>query len=140
MDWHSDVGRRLRARLEREHLVWLTTVGAKGTPFPSLVWFLWEPDRDEMLIYSRPDRLKLDNIEARPRVALNFNSDDGGGSVGVMAGTARLDPDTPPPHEHPVYLAKYEDMIRGRLGMVPEQFGTLYSVPIRVVIDAGRAW
>ncbi len=35
-------GARVAQRLREEHLIWLTTVGADGTPQPNPVWFLWD--------------------------------------------------------------------------------------------------
>ena len=42
IDTSSSFGRRVVERLENEHVVWLTTVAADGTPQPSPVWFLWD--------------------------------------------------------------------------------------------------
>ena len=44
-------GARVRERLRDEHVVWLTTVGADGTPQPNPVWFLWD-GADRVLVYN----------------------------------------------------------------------------------------
>lgn len=41
MDWQSEEGKRLAERLDKEQVIWLTTVRQNGTPTPTPVWFLW---------------------------------------------------------------------------------------------------
>lgn len=131
---HVDPGRVL-ARLERETLIWLTTIDDGGRPQPSLVWFLWEGD--EILVYSKPNTQKVANIAARPGVALNFNSNDGGGDMTVIQGTARLVDDVPPPHLHERYIARYRDTI-ARLNSTPEEFIGPYSQAIKIIPVSAR--
>src|SRR4051794_10891046 len=104
IDTTTAFGERVARRLADETVIWLTTVGADGTPQPSPVWFIW--DGSEILIYSQPDKPKLRNIAANPRVALNFNSTDSGGNVVVITGNARVDPDAPRADAVPAYLEK----------------------------------
>ncbi|MGH8875507.1 MAG: TIGR03667 family PPOX class F420-dependent oxidoreductase [Acidimicrobiia bacterium] len=138
LDLTTPTGRRVAKRLETETVVWLTTVSPDGSPRPSLVWFWW--DGQEVLVYSQPGKVKLRNIEARPRVALNFNSDPGGGDVGVLLGAARLDPPAPPVSRHRPYLDKYRLLITDGLDMTVEAFSDSYSVALRVRPDRYRAW
>jgi PPOX class probable F420-dependent enzyme len=130
LDESTEFGAHVGRRLRKEHLMWLTTVRADGTPQPTLVWFLWETDT--FLIYSQPNKPKLHNIEQNPKVALNFNSDDQGGDMIIFNGEARIVTDVPPAHEHAAYLEKYRDGIAG-IGLAPESFAQAYSVAIRVV-------
>ena len=135
IDWSSSSGQKLQGRLETDRVVWLTTVTADQVPLPSVVWFLW--DGAELLIYSQPGKPKLANIAERPAVALNFNSNPQGGDVVVVNATARLAPDMPPPHEHPAYLEKYGERMRGGWNS-PEEFAAIYSEPLLVVPDRVR--
>ena len=137
MNWNTDVGRRLLERLESDRLVWLTTTDDSGSPQPSLVWFWWTGD--DVLVYSA-DTPKIANIERSPTVALNFNSDEQGGSVGVMVGRARIDRSHPGAADHPEYVAKYRRAIEEGLGTTVEGFSATYSVPILVSPSGGRAW
>jgi PPOX class probable F420-dependent enzyme len=133
----GDFGTRLRQRLADEHVIWFTTVGDNGTPQPNPVWFLWEPDEDAVLIYNATKAKRLDHVASRPRVSLNFNSDDNGGDIAVLAGVAEQALDAPAANEHDAYLAKYRDGITG-IGMNPESFATAYSVPLRIRLGKVR--
>lgn len=132
LDTGTEFGQRAQRHLEENLIVWLTTVDASGTPQPRPVWFVW--DGAELLIYSRPAAHKVAHVRARPRVALNFDSDVYGGDVVVLTGEASLAPDAPQPKDNAPYVEKYAEGIAD-LGMTPESFGETYSVPIRVRPD-----
>ena len=123
-------------RLDTETLAWLTTVHPDGRLSSSLVWFL---RRDgELVIYSR-ENTKVRNIEANPNVAFNLNSDDHGGSVLTIEGTARVDRAYPPSDQVPAYTEKYAALIE-ELDTTPDGFVADYSVPIRITPTSYRAW
>lgn len=128
IDTSSSFGRRVLERLQSEQVVWLTTVSTDGTPQPSPVWFLW--DGQQVLMYSMPRAPKLRHIQANPRVALNFDSDEGGDVV-ILTGDARIVESEPAAHQTPAYLEKYRQGI-GDIGMNPETFAQAYSVPVRI--------
>jgi PPOX class probable F420-dependent enzyme len=138
IDTSTEYGQRVARRLREEIVVWLTTQGADGTPQPSPVWFLLEDD-GEVLIYSQRDKPKVRNIEARPAVALSFNSTPSGGDVVVFKGDARIDESLPAAVNHPAYLEKYAASI-ARLGSTNQQFSDEYSVPIRVKLTRLRGF
>jgi PPOX class probable F420-dependent enzyme len=130
-------GRRVRRRLREEKVIWLTTVGADGTPQPNPIWFWW--DRGEVIVYSRPGAHRLNHIRSRPQVALHFDGNGRGGDIVVLRGTARIDDQAPPPHRLPRYAAKY------RSGMVrvsgsAEGFSEDYPVPIRIQVTRVRGF
>lgn len=106
LDSTTDFGRRVTRRLTEEHIIWLTTVGADGTPQPRPVWFLW--DGETFLIYSKPDTHKLNHIVRCPRIALHLDGDGRGKDIAVFAAEARLDPDVPPANEMQEYAEKYQ--------------------------------
>lgn len=135
-DSATEFGARVAERLDREEIVWLTTVGPTGTPQPNPVWFRW--DGESFLIFSQPDRPKLRNIARNPRVALHFNGTASGGDIVVFGGTARLELG-PDPDEIAAYLEKYRDGLAG-LSMTADQFRADYSVPIRVIPDRLRGF
>ena len=137
-DPESAFGRRVAGRLETEQVVWIITVAADGTPQPNPVWFLWEPP-STVLIYSQANAYRLEHIDRRPRVALHFDGNAGGGNVVVLTGDASIALEAPPPHEHPDYLAKYrESMIR--VGGSPHGFSDAYPIPVHIVIDRIRGF
>jgi PPOX class probable F420-dependent enzyme len=123
-------------RLDSEPLAWLTTTNPDGRLSSSLIWFLWRDG--ELVVYSR-DNVKVRNIEANPNVAFNLNSDDHGGSVLTIEGTARVDRTYPASDQVTAYTEKYEARIE-RLGTTPEGFAADYSVPIRITPTSYRAW
>lgn len=137
IDLTGELGERVAQRLRDEEVIWLTTVGADGTPQPSPVWFLWEDG--ELLVYSQPGKPKVKNVERQPRVALNFNTDALGDSVAVMTGEARVDPDAPPIDRHTAYLEKYREGI-ARLGSTAESFAQTYTAAIRIRPSKLRGW
>lgn len=130
-------GQRVAERLQREHLIWLTTIGADGTPQPNPVWFLW--DGDTMLIYNQTGARRLGYIQHNPHVALNFESNGSGGDIIVLTGTARLSPDEPSPDQNPRYVEKYHERI-ARGFQTPEHFATLYPVPVRITVTKVRGF
>jgi PPOX class probable F420-dependent enzyme len=127
----SDFGTRVRIRLEDEKVVWLTTTSADGTPQPNPVWFLWEQDRDSVLVYNAFDASRLDHVAVRPRVSLNFDGNGRGGDIVVIAGVAEQALDLPPATEYEPYVAKYAADVE-RIGMDAESFAQKYSVPLRI--------
>jgi PPOX class probable F420-dependent enzyme len=138
LDLTTDFGRKVQGFLDREYVIWLTTVGTDLTPQPRPVWFIWQDG--SILIYSQRHAHKVRHLAARPRVALHFNTDvTGDKDVIVFTGRASMDPAEPPPHLVPAYLEKYRTGIAG-LPMTPEEFGREYPVAIRVQLGAMRGW
>jgi PPOX class probable F420-dependent enzyme len=136
---NSDFGNRVRTRLREESLIWFTTVGADGTPQPNPVWFLWEEDTSTVLIYNATNAARLEHVAVRPRIALNFHANAGGGDVVVLTGVAEQALDAPPVDRHDAYLAKYAEGIKN-LGSDAEKFARDYSVPLRIRITKVRGF
>jgi PPOX class probable F420-dependent enzyme len=132
-DPETPFGRAVRDRLANEPLIWLTTVGKDGTPQPNPVWFLH--DGDDVLIYNLASANRLTHIRQRPRVSLNFNGDEHGGSIVVITGLARVAADERPPNQHPAYVAKYADPMANVSGSA-DKFAATYNVAMR--IDIGK--
>jgi PPOX class probable F420-dependent enzyme len=135
-DPDSDFGRRARARLRDDRIIWLTTMGADGTPQPNPVWFVWH-DPDRVVVYCQPGALRLRHIAARPRVSLNLDGDDRGGDIVVLAGSALIDPSLPSADADPAYDAKYADPMANVSGSAA-QFAASYSVGVRITVDRVR--
>jgi PPOX class probable F420-dependent enzyme len=135
IDQQTEFGARVARHLRDEIVVWLTTVAPSGSPLPSPVWFVWD-GADAISMYSLPGA-RVRNIEANPRVSLNFAGDGHGGDIVVLSGRATVDRDAPPAARSPEYLAKYGDRI-ARIGMDPERFAERYSVPIRIRVTGVR--
>ena len=121
-------GERVGRRLGEERAIWLTTVGADGTPQPNPVWYIW--DGETFLIYSLNTAARLAHIARNPRVSLNLDSDQGDDVV-IITGEARIVQGEPPVTQNPAYVAKYEAAIR-EITSDPEKFAQAYSTAIRV--------
>jgi PPOX class probable F420-dependent enzyme len=129
LDTSKRRGIHVEKRLTDEIVVWLTTVGPRGTPQPVPVWFLW--NGEEIIVCSRPDTPKLRNVSARPRVSLHLNSTRSGGDIVVFTGDATIDETPLSGEDLAAYDAKYASSIRG-LGTTNEGFHLDYSVPVRI--------
>ena len=135
IDQSTEFGARVARHLREEIVVWLTTVTPTGSPLPSPVWFLWD-GAESISMYSMPGA-RVRNVEANPRVALNFDGDGLGGDIIIISGTAAIDHDAPPADRADGYRAKYDAHI-ARIGMAPEAFAQRYSVPLRIAFTRVR--
>lgn len=135
---NSKLEKKARRLIEREYVIWLTTVGSDLKPQPRPVWFIW--DKDSFLVFSQPGAHKVGHLKQHSAVSLHFNTDESGDQdVIVYIGTAQIDPDALPAHKVPAYLRKYREGIK-QLGMTPEQFSRDYSIAIRVRPLSLRGW
>jgi PPOX class probable F420-dependent enzyme len=129
IDTSTAFGERAARRIRDEVLGWLVTVSPAGAPQPVPVWFLWD-GADGVLLYSRPDKPKLRNIAANPRVSLHLDGNGQGGDIVVLSGMAAQS-DDPPADQVEEYVAKYRPLIEGN-GWTPASFAADYSVPVRI--------
>jgi PPOX class probable F420-dependent enzyme len=135
IDQGTEFGARVADHLREEIVVWLTTVTPAGSPLPMPVWFLWD-GAESVVMYSMPGA-RVRNIEANPRVSLNFAGDGKGGDIVVLSGRAAIDRDAPPADQAGEYRDKYDERIAG-IGMTPETFAQRYSVPVRIHLERLR--
>lgn len=135
IDENTEFGARVAGHLRRDVVVWLTTVTRTGGPLPAPVWFLWD-GAESVLMFSM-ESTRVRNIEANPRVSLNFDGDAQGGDIVVLSGRAAIDRDAPSADRTEPYVEKYAENIAG-LGLTPEQFAERYSVPIRIGLTRVR--
>lgn len=136
-DPETTFGRRVRERLAEEIVLWLTTVGADGTPQPNPVWFLWEQEDDSLLTYNRADANRVKHVLRRPRVSLNFDGNGRGGEIVVLTGDAELLEGFPAADEYKPYADKYAAEIRRAFG-TPENFASKYPVAMRIRLTRVR--
>jgi PPOX class probable F420-dependent enzyme len=129
IDPATELGRRALERLATEKIGWLTSVNPDGQPQASAIWFLWEAG--EVLVYSHRRAPRNGNLEDNPLVAFNLHTDAGGDDYVSMEGRACVDTAGPRADQHPLYLAKYRDMIAA-YGWTPGWLATEYPVAIRV--------
>ena len=144
----TPLGDSLRERLRTEEVIWLTTVGATGTPQPNPVWFLWQPDEDDawgdgsFLIYNDDRAARVETFLRRPRVSLNFNTDAAGDSIAVFTGSVEVVAGHPAAHEVPAYVEKYTAGVARVTGgeQSLEEFMARYSVVTRIRPTRVRGW
>jgi len=129
IDEGTEFGARVARHLREEVVVWLTTVTPAGTPLPRPVWFHWDGD-ESVRVYSQPGA-RVRNIQANPRVTLNFGGDGRGGDVVVVTGRAAVDTAARPAEHDAAYRDKYDPQI-ARIGMTPATFAQRYSVPLLI--------
>jgi PPOX class probable F420-dependent enzyme len=138
IDPATKAGARAAERLERELILWLTTVSPAGQPQTSPVWFLWIDG--EILLYSRADTARLRNLRSNPRVAATFDGDGEGGDVVSIEGEARIVreraalADVPP-----AYIEKHAERLAA-YGWTMESMLVDYPVEIRIRPTRVRAW
>ena len=135
VDESTDFGARAAAHLRDDIVVWLTTISGKSGPLPMPVWFVWD-GAETVLMFSQ-DGARVRNLEADPRVSLNFAGDGRGGDIVVLSGRATVEPDAPPADRVDAYVEKYREHI-ARIGLTPEQFGVKYSNPVRIELTKLR--
>jgi PPOX class probable F420-dependent enzyme len=119
---------RVESRLHSNLIAWLTTVRPDGQPVSVPVWFLLRDD-ETILLYSGPEKAKLRNIAANPKVSLALDVTDIGRNIVRLEGTARRAHDQPPANEDPAYLAKYIERMAALFG-TPEQFAAVFSAAL----------
>ncbi len=85
IDETTDLGAQVARHLREDRVAWLTTVTPGGAPLPSPVWFWWD-GADSVLVFSLPDTARTRNIEANPKVSLNFEGDGSGGDIVILSG------------------------------------------------------
>ncbi len=120
--------KRAQERLEKDLVIWLTTVSRTGKPHAVPVWFWW--DGHQFLIYSIPGQ-KIRDIEANPNVELHLNTDRTGDRVHRFEGRAEILKDHAPAYRVGKYIAKYGERIKG-YGWTPKGFSDQYHVALRV--------
>jgi PPOX class probable F420-dependent enzyme len=136
IDESTDLGALVARHLRDDRIAWLTTVTPGGAPLPSPVWFWWD-DSDTVYVFSLPDTARTRNIEANPKVSLNFAGDGSGGDIVILSGVASLEPDDGGAHKLPGYVQKYQWGF-DRQQLTPEQFASRYSMPVRIRLTKVR--
>jgi PPOX class probable F420-dependent enzyme len=126
----------VEARLQGNLMAWLTTVRPDGQPVSVPVWFLLRED-ETFLIYSKPNQLKLRNVQQNPRVALGLDVTDLGRDIIRVDGTARQVEHIPPADQNEQYVVKYTERIGAVFG-ASDKFAALYTTAL--LITPTRIW
>jgi PPOX class probable F420-dependent enzyme len=124
-------------QIQQAYYMWFTTVRADGMPQPTPVWFIWQGDKSEFLVFSQPDAQKVKNIRSNPKVALSYSADGEAANYVVIMGEAVLEENATAAHHVAAYLEKYHQGILD-LGMTPESLGERFSTAIRITPERVR--
>jgi PPOX class probable F420-dependent enzyme len=130
-DDSTPFGTNVRRRVHEEYLMWLTTVDRHGTPQPAPVWFLWDEDASNFLIYNQTHAKRLDFVRRNSQVALHFDGYGTGSGIIVFTGDAQISTSEPSADHHQLYVAKYRHWMTSKFGS-PEQFAAEYAVALRI--------
>ncbi|MBO0797079.1 MAG: TIGR03667 family PPOX class F420-dependent oxidoreductase [Ktedonobacteraceae bacterium] len=130
-DDSTPFGKSVRRRVHEEYLIWLTTVDTREMPQPAPVWFWWDEDASNFLVYNLAHARRLDAVCRNSQVALHFNGYGTGSGIMVFTGHAQISTSEPPADQHLLYLAKYHHWMTSKFGS-PEQFAAEYSVALRI--------
>ena len=90
IDESTGLGALVARHLREDRVAWLTTVTPGGSPLPAPVWFWWDGN-DGVFVFSLPDTARTRNIEANPKVSLNFAGDGSGGDIVILSGRATIE-------------------------------------------------
>ena len=102
--------------LEKEPVVWLSTVRPDGRPHLVPTWFWW--DGEALLVFSKPDARKVRNLRGNPSVMLALGDAEEDFDIGLVEARAEL-LDRPTAKVLPAaHLEKYADQL-GTIGMTP---------------------
>jgi PPOX class probable F420-dependent enzyme len=137
MDPSTDLAAaRLTAFLEREPVLWLSTVGPDG---PSLVptWFVW--DGAAIILVSKPGARKVRNVAADPRVMIAVGDPEADFDVGMLQARAEVLARATPRSLPDGFAAKYGARIAA-LGLTDAQFAATYSTMVRLVPTRALGW
>jgi PPOX class probable F420-dependent enzyme len=125
-------------RLQKELMIWLSTVRPNQRPHLVPVWFLWH-NNDEILIFSQPENQKIRNIRQNNNVALALEALDEGGDVVLLDGTAEILSAPSLEVVPPAFFTKYGQSIQ-QMNHTPESIAKEYSQVIRIKLTRVVSW
>ena len=123
--------------LEQEPVVWLSTVRADGDPHLVPIWFWW--DGEALLVFSKPDSVKVRNLRANRSVMLALGDADDDFDIGLLHGRAELLEQPTRAVLPAAHLAKYATRL-ARIGVDADEYAATYSQVIRIVPDDYLGW
>ncbi len=128
---------RIQRFLEEEAVVWLSTVRPDGTPHIVPVWFWW--DGTSLLVFSKPDAVKVRNLRAGSAVMLGVGDADEDFDIGLFQGRAEI-LDAPTSEVVPAgHLEKYASQMAG-IGLTPADYIETYSLVVRITPSHYLGW
>lgn len=129
LDLTEERDAHIHQRLQEDIVIWLGSMRPDGRPHLALVWFLWSGA--DLLIFSKPDQQKIQNLRQNARVIMALDNAKEGIDPITLEGMAELLDDPAVNTTLPAYVAKYGARIQG-IGYTPQTMAKVYSQAIRV--------
>ena len=126
--------RRVLPLLADERVVWLSTVRPDGTPHLVPAWFLW--DGESLLVWSKPNAVKVRNLRANPKLMVAVGDAHADFNVGLIEAHGELEADAAIPA---AFFAKYATDLADA-GLDPSAFRATYTQTLRIVPTRFLAW
>jgi PPOX class probable F420-dependent enzyme len=131
----ADTRRRVMPMLASEPVAWLSTVCVDGLPHIVPVWFWW--DGEALLVFSKPDAVKVRNLRANPRLMVALGRPEDDLAVALIEAEATL---AARPADVPeAFLRKYQAAL-AHAGMSGAEFRAAYRQAIRIVPTRFLRW
>ena len=115
----------IAAALEREAVVWLSTIRPDGSPHLVPLWFVW--DGRAIHARSKPDAQKVQNLQANPKAMVAIGRPGASFDVELFEAIAELPRQTDALPGS--FRSKYDDLATAA-GVAMAQFGAVYRQPI----------
>ena len=123
-------------RLQKEIIIWLSSVRPDGRPHLVPVWFLWHEGK--IVIFSKLDQ-KIRNLHANSNVMLALEALDEGEDVVLIEGRADILEVGQLSPTMASYAHKYAEGLKG-LGTSAEQMAAIYNQAILITPTRFNAW
>ena len=128
---------RVESLLDREAIVWLSTVRPDGRPHLIPIWFLW--DGDAVLFASKPQACKVANLRSRADCMLAVGDPMADFDVALIEARAELASMSTIELLAAGLLAKYDERMRAA-DLTAGAFAETYSQVVRVVPTRWLPW
>lgn len=126
---------RIARLLETEAVVWLSTTRPDGLPHLVPVWFWW--DGQSVLVFSKPEAVKVRSLRENPALMLALGDPDADFDVGLLEARATVLSERVPVPE-PMF-AKYADRMAA-IGLDPSTFAETYRQAVRIAPTRFLPW
>lgn len=123
--------------LERESIVWLSSVRPDGGPHVVPLWFLW--DGESILVFSKPGAQKVRNVRAEPRVMVAVGEPGIDFDVELVDAVAELAREPTAGLLPDAFARKYAGLA-DRAGITVDGFAAIYSQPIWIHPTRWLGW
>jgi PPOX class probable F420-dependent enzyme len=128
---------RVDALLDRESVVWLSTVRPDGRPHLIPIWFWW--DGTAVLFASKPEACKVANLRANAHCMLAIGDPDADFDVALIEARAELAAMPTAELLDAGLLVKYRERMHAA-GLTPASFAGTYSQVVRIVPTRWLPW